>query len=279
MHAFAHPYVPWALPGIIVASALGALVMCLLVLACGFPTGEARPEAPGEPSRRLLLTRLGHALAATCFAIVAMLAVVALSRPFRAALPPPEAGPGRAEVETLRRQVAALRARLNRAEGRLSATQSRADASATRMDRVETRLGAAEAGLQHVSAEAGRALAAITQRTVRPTPALAPRRPASPNLAPAPSASSATEAGPRASGSTRRRSNPPAPEEAALPVAPSQAPDPSSEAARVQAEAQEQQPDLSDKLRGDWEAIKRDNRAAGDEIRKAFRDLWENVSR
>jgi predicted phage gp36 major capsid-like protein len=67
-------------------------------------------------------------------------------------------------------------------------------------------------------------------------------------------------------------------------LAPAQAPDrderggASSEAARVQAHAQEQ-PDLSDKLRGDWEAIKRDNRAAGDEIRKAFRDLWEKLSR
>ena len=35
MHAFAHP-APWALLGIIVTSALGALVMCLLVLAYGF---------------------------------------------------------------------------------------------------------------------------------------------------------------------------------------------------------------------------------------------------
>ena len=62
----------------ILASALGALVMCLLVLRYGFiPIPETNPA---RADRDLLVTRLGHAFAGVCFAASAILAVVYIAR-------------------------------------------------------------------------------------------------------------------------------------------------------------------------------------------------------
>src|SRR5438552_2765874 len=70
----------------ILASALGALVMCLLVLRYGFmPILETNPA---RADRDLLVTRLGHAAAGVCFATSAILAVVYIAR-----APAPRAGP------------------------------------------------------------------------------------------------------------------------------------------------------------------------------------------
>jgi len=66
----------YALPGIILASAVGAFIMCLLVLRYGFVADE---EDLDERAGRLMVTRFGHAVAAVCFATAAMLAVVAMS--------------------------------------------------------------------------------------------------------------------------------------------------------------------------------------------------------
>lgn len=99
----------YALPGIIVLSALGALLMSLLVVRYGFPTGD---EDPGESNRRLLVTRVGHALAGVCFAAAAILAVVALP----ARVPAP-AAPGTADagaVARLAEDVRRIEDRLNR---------------------------------------------------------------------------------------------------------------------------------------------------------------------
>ncbi|HXH07434.1 MAG TPA: hypothetical protein VNI83_12700, partial [Vicinamibacterales bacterium] len=61
--------------GILLAGAVGAVVMCLLVLAYGF----APPEEPSpERARRLLVVRFGHALAAACFGATIILAVTML---------------------------------------------------------------------------------------------------------------------------------------------------------------------------------------------------------
>src|SRR5260370_28475598 len=62
----------------ILASALGALVMCLLVLRYGFmPILETNPA---RADRDLLVTRFGHAFAGVCFATSAILAVVYIAR-------------------------------------------------------------------------------------------------------------------------------------------------------------------------------------------------------
>src|SRR2546428_3474903 len=60
----------------ILASALGALVMCLLVLRYGFtPVSDTDRE---RADHQLLVTRLGHATAGVCFLTTAILATVVL---------------------------------------------------------------------------------------------------------------------------------------------------------------------------------------------------------
>src|SRR5437870_2178867 len=70
-----------ALAASIVLSALGAVVICLLTAMFGFtPPSE---EPPAQATRRLFLTRVGHAVAAACFAGTAILLAVVLGQPAR----------------------------------------------------------------------------------------------------------------------------------------------------------------------------------------------------
>jgi hypothetical protein len=80
MQALADFLSPWALPGVIVTSALGALLMCLLVLWYGLPGDEG-------PARRALVIRLGHAAAGVFFAVSALLGLVAMVERSRTVLP------------------------------------------------------------------------------------------------------------------------------------------------------------------------------------------------
>jgi hypothetical protein len=82
MQTFAH----YALPAAIVASALGAVVFCIVLLLYGFAT--AADDEPRFPSRRLFVIRIGHALAATCFAAVVILTTVAFLDERRAVVLP-----------------------------------------------------------------------------------------------------------------------------------------------------------------------------------------------
>src|SRR5439155_656817 len=66
----------YALPGIIVLTSVGAFLMCLLVIRYGF--GSREIDVDDDEARRLAMTRIGHAVAAVCFAGTALLAVVAL---------------------------------------------------------------------------------------------------------------------------------------------------------------------------------------------------------
>lgn len=96
---------PYLLAGSVVASALGGLVLCLLIVRYGFSAPE--DDAPEEVPRRLLLTRLGHAVAAVCFALTALLGAVALgTRPGGTA--DPDAARLAAEVRALEERVAAV---------------------------------------------------------------------------------------------------------------------------------------------------------------------------
>src|SRR5688572_132688 len=105
---------PAALAISVVLSALGAVVLCALVVLYGFtPAGE---EPPGTAARRLLLTRIGHAVAAVCFTATAILIAIVLAQPPRpAALP---AAPAAARVPV-------LDARLKDQEARLAGTEAR----------------------------------------------------------------------------------------------------------------------------------------------------------
>src|SRR5262245_41489313 len=66
----------YALPGIIVLASVGAFLMCLPVIRYGF--GSREIDVDDDEARRLAMTRIGHAVAAVCFAGAALLAVVAL---------------------------------------------------------------------------------------------------------------------------------------------------------------------------------------------------------
>src|SRR2546428_9182311 len=75
------PLAHTALAASIVLSALGAVVICLLTAMFGFtPPSE---EPPAQATRRLFLTRVGHAVAAACFAGTAILLAVVLGQPAR----------------------------------------------------------------------------------------------------------------------------------------------------------------------------------------------------
>ncbi len=67
MNPFAHA----VLTASVVASALGGIVLSLLLFLEASPPSE--DEVPGAARRRRLLTRLGHTLAAACFAVTAAL--------------------------------------------------------------------------------------------------------------------------------------------------------------------------------------------------------------
>src|SRR6266436_3636526 len=110
----------FALPGTILASALGAVVLCLVLLFYGVKT---EPDDEHAPGRRLLLIRLGHAAAAACFATALMLGTVALIDQRRAAA----AGSIAQPTEDTRR----LAARVSELEQRLAAAEPRVSETAT----------------------------------------------------------------------------------------------------------------------------------------------------
>jgi hypothetical protein len=127
--------VPAALALAVALSAIGAVVLCMLVVAYGFtPAGE---ESPLAASRRLLLTRIGHAVAAVCFTATAVLISVALAQPARLPVPEPLADP----------RVPALDSRRLDVEAHLAKTQARIDEleDAARRAAAEARAAAEQA--------------------------------------------------------------------------------------------------------------------------------------
>lgn len=117
------------LTGSIVASALGGLVLCLVVVRYGFPAPE--DEAPEEAQRRIFLTRLGHAVAAFCFAVTALLTAAALGvREGRSGGAGDEAARLAAEIRALDERVGAVEqavVRVSRTLDRLLEHAERAD--------------------------------------------------------------------------------------------------------------------------------------------------------
>src|SRR5206468_1421597 len=79
MQVFAH----WSLPAVVLISGFGALVMCALLLRDWYPSSSAT-NSDAEPSGDAGLTRLGHAFAATCFALIAVIGVIGLVQQGRA---------------------------------------------------------------------------------------------------------------------------------------------------------------------------------------------------
>jgi hypothetical protein len=244
-------FAPAALATAVALSALGAVTLCVLVVLYGFtPAGE---EPPGEAAHRLLVTRVGHALAAACFTATAILIAVVLVRPAPPSTPTPapvsETVPD-ARVPALGEQVAGQEKRLSETEVRLKALED-----AMRRRPVETR-SETKAGTKRVE----------SSRVVEPTaPSASPVSSAA--STPAPPMTWAPTAPPPAVVAPAPAS-PPAPVPAPVAAAPRAA---QPEATAPPAEpARRQGFDLRSKLREDWRDIRRGVGSAGDDFRRAI---------
>ena len=118
-----------ALTALIFTSAAGALVMCLLVFKYGFAPSPDEP--PSVSVRRVAITRLGHAVAGTCFAVTAILAAVTLADLASAAASAPAV-----LAEDDRR---ATKSRLTALSSRLAAAESRLQRADERARKIEAR--------------------------------------------------------------------------------------------------------------------------------------------
>jgi hypothetical protein len=116
-----------ALLGSVIASSLGAVVLCILVFRYSF----APPS--DEPARirhaRIFMTRLGHAFASVCFATTAVLAILGL------ALGPAPAPPGSSRVT----DIQGLALRVGTVEDIVRETSNAVTRVLARIDRLEHR--------------------------------------------------------------------------------------------------------------------------------------------
>jgi hypothetical protein len=262
-----------ALATAVALSALGAVVLCVLVVLYGFPAGDE--GSPERATRRLILTRVGHALAATCFTATAILiATVLVQRAppvVPVAAPPPEPD---SRVPALGERIEGQEARLSQTEARLRELEDalrRRDAAPPR-PAVEPsappppppRPAARTPGAAAPARSKPRASATPIDETVKPPTAVAspstsrgvdaaplpPPSPSPPSLAPRPA---------------------PSPPFAAVqgPGKPADAP-PAPSASRP---APRRTRDVPDKLREDWREIQRGVDSAGDDFRSAVDGL------
>jgi len=171
----------------ILASALGALIMCLLVMRAGF-SPSSNPE---RETREILITRFGHAAAGVCFATTIILATVMIARP--AARPPVTPDPKvterlaaldreraalgsqlaglQASVQSLREglggDVQTLRTRLDSTDGRVAKTEDEVAKAHAGVSKTETELAKTEAGLAKAESALKRLTDDLAQASAR----------------------------------------------------------------------------------------------------------------
>lgn len=278
----------------VIASALGALIMCLLVARYGLTPGVQ--EDADAAARRLIVTRLGHAFAGVCFAVTGVLGLVTVTVQAREAPPPPtvivEPDPSAEErLQALLAEMESIAARLNQVSTRVDQVSTRVAAA----DTTARRLGDEVASVQLRARQLERAVAALPRRAPAPMRPAAPAVPAPQPGADVPGALPATppqEPAPRSPAAGRRPEPPAAPQ--SLPAA-SRAPEPAAaprtagppapptiQAPRGGAEggaAAAGRDDLSDKLREDWKAVREGFATAGDDLKDALRDLGRKLWR
>ena len=272
----------------IVASAVGALVMCLLVARYGLTSASSE-----EGERGLLVTRFGHALAGVCFAATGILAVVALVAPTRESRTEPttivKVEPDRAaeaRLQALSAEVKAMAARLEQAEARVTVVDTTARRLGDEVDSVSARAKQLE-----------RTIAALPRRTVVPEPAPKatplPGPPVTGDGPAVPQAPVPTTPAPMPEPALAPRSRGPEPVAHRPMPAPARAPEPaatprvapSSGRATVEAPsggAAVAKPDdgqLTDKIRDDWKTIRGGFSTAGDDFKSAVRDLGRKLWR
>ena len=265
-------FAPAALGAAVVLSALGAVVLCVLVVLYGFtPSDEDSPEGA---TRRLLLTRVGHAMAAACFAATAILICIVLVRPLAAPAPAPAALPEAvldARVPELGEQLAGQETRLTATEARIQALehalrQQDAERSRPAGDPpapapprprpapAPARSGAARSTTPGTHEKAVSELPTVPPPSRRPEPARHPQSTPAVGTPPPPAPA------------------PPPPSVAEGPP-PQLAPSPPAPVPPVSRPAARRSFDLPSKLREDWRDIQRGVDSAGEDFRSAVDDL------
>ena len=275
----------------IFASALGALVMCLLVLRDGFSPISADPT---RADHDVLITRLGHAVAGACFATTAVLATVLVARnpaPVPVHQMTERIGALERERRALGEQVSGLATSMHGLQGRVDAATGDLQSMRLRLDQAESRfvkaenglakteagLSKVEAGLKRLSEEVAQANARARQQVERPVAVKPTAAPPRENVVPArPPQRRADAERPHESASqaTAEAVSPP----------PATAPAPAPKAAAVAASAHKPAPSaaasapqdlrdqsVTDKVRKDWATIRKGFSTAGDDISNALR--------
>ena len=275
----------------IFASALGALVMCLLVLRDGFSPISADPA---RADHDVLITRLGHAVAGACFATTAVLATVLVARnpaPVPVHQMTERIGALERERRALGEQVSGLATSMHGLQGRVDAANGDLQSMRLRLDQAESRfvkaenglakteagLSKVEAGLKRLSEEVAQANARARQQVERPVAVKPTAAPPRENVVPArPPQRRADAERPHESASqaTAEAVSPP----------PATAPAPAPKAAAVAASAHKPAPSaaasapqdlrdqsVTDKVRKDWATIRKGFSTAGDDISNALR--------
>ena len=253
MQSFAH----YAVPATIVLSALGAIVLCVVLLLYGFKAEATEEEQPSH--RQLFAIRLGHALAAACFAGVVMLATVAFihERGVTAQAPATSAAGIATEVRTLRERLEATETRLADAQRQLATLQSR----------VPPNTASTPAPAVGAERPATAPALALPERPARPSkPRAAPARSISSPPVPRPPAATPRDDPGMALPAPPRASN-------------RQSPDASTHGGATPVPAREPSYSVSlgEKVRRDWETVKQGFRDAGDDIRNGFDALGRGI--
>ena len=285
-------FVQGALVAALLLSALGAVVVCLLVVFYGFTGPEDEP--PLTTARRQMYIRIGHALATTCFAATAILIGMVLVRAVR-----PVTGP---VVQDAR--IPQVDARFDAQASRVAAIETRAQTATAGLTRAETRLNNVEEALRRLTDEGQRtehrvshleqagSRVALTERPAaarKPAPAArtAEPTPAKPPARVAPESSTVALAQPSPS-PERVAASPPSPPVTPAPASPppalKPAPTMSHEVSPLASPSSRDRepatpvPTASSsppagfraKLQQDWEAIQKGFESSRDDVRRAW---------
>ena len=264
-------FAPAMLAAAVALSALGAVAICVLVVLYGFtPTGE---EPAGNAPRRLIFTRVGHALAAVCFTATAILIATVLVR----------------ASSVVRTTVAVPDARVPGLDQEISGQETRLSETERRLHDLEE---AVRRGNDEATAPAATAPAAMQTR--QPPGPITPKRRqrsraiAEPTVSSSPPAASTPSSAVVPPASSAPVSPPPPVASAPPPVtSPSHAPAPAVAASPRLASPQTETPparpaprqglDLRSKLREDWREIQRGVDSGGDDFRRALEDVKRNL--
>jgi hypothetical protein len=260
-------FAPAALGVAVAVSAVGAVALCILVVLYGFtPTGD---EASDETAaRRLLVTRVGHALGAVCFTATTILIAVVLAR---AQMSPPSMPAPDPRVPRLNAQITEQADRLSRTETRLQRLEN---AAARRVAEPPA----------SASPPTGQAAEERSASPPRHRPAVAKREPGRPEISTSAESSAALPRPPRPAGgpvASLPTAASPAVAPATAPPVPAAPPPiaPASRSTAVDAQATAPTPppargvDLRSKLREDWREIRRGVESAPDDFRRAIDDV------